>query len=235
MLVFNRTIVESVAGADRRRTSPRRRRRVRRFVGHHRRRRIRRRPAWSSAALQAAPHLRVHGSRISALRLCIHSILVASMALYSACLPSTYNRQVERICGGITGVDVDVAALAVHLRIVGFSRKLAVQVEKVTVRRLPSWSSLSFDTLFTVRFVVFGASKACIWPMPFSSVTLWPLTVTTPSAPTVTAIGLHGLVSDGARFLQPVTSRQEFECLFPGASGSPNQCGTSGIFADTLH
>ena len=65
------------------------------------------------------------GGRIGALR-CVsidrggfHGFVFGLLAVY-------HDRQVEPICGGITGVDVDVAALAVHLRIVGFSRKLAI-------------------------------------------------------------------------------------------------------------
>ena len=65
------------------------------------------------------------GGRIGAL-LCVsidrggfHGFVFGLLAVY-------HDRQVEPICGGITGVDVDVATLAVHLRIVGFSRKLAI-------------------------------------------------------------------------------------------------------------
>ena len=66
------------------------------------------------------------GGRIGALRCGVsidrggfHGFVFGLLAAY-------HDRQVEPICSGITGVDVDVAALAVHLRIVGFSRKLAI-------------------------------------------------------------------------------------------------------------
>ena len=67
----------------------------------------------------------VHGSRISALR-CVSIDPGGFLGFVFGLLAVHHNRQVEPICGGITGVDVDVAALAVHLRIVGFSRKLAI-------------------------------------------------------------------------------------------------------------
>ena len=65
------------------------------------------------------------GGRIGALR-CVSIDRGGFPGFVFGLLAVHHDRQVEPICGGITGVDVDVAALAVHLRIVGFSRKLAV-------------------------------------------------------------------------------------------------------------